>query len=70
MVTKQAIIDKLNSMTLINPAEEVLEAEGRRPTVQQLPSVETLPAGIEEAIPATLVEEQPVSAAKTIGKIV
>jgi hypothetical protein len=66
MVTTQAIIDKLNSMTLISPVEEVLEAGGRQPTTQQIPSAETMPMETETLTPATtLAEEQPVSTAET-----
>jgi hypothetical protein len=71
MVTTQAIIDKFNSITLITPAEEVLEAEGRRPTVQQLPSAETMPARTEAATPVAIpVEGQPVNTAETAETIV
>jgi hypothetical protein len=67
MVTTQAIIDKLNSMTLINPAEEVLEAEGRQSTFQQTPRTVTMPIETEALTPITaLAEEQPASTTELI----
>jgi hypothetical protein len=60
MVTTQVIIDKVNSMTLITPAEEVLGPEERPMVVQPLPTVETTPGSTEVLTPAaTLVGEQP-----------
>jgi hypothetical protein len=69
MVTTQAVIDKLNSMTLINSTEETPEAESRQSTIQQLPSVETPPTETSETTSVALVEEQPVNTAETTGMI-